>query len=267
MRRSEKPVTAARGLEIAARARCIHPSAPHTPLPPLPLHPRRAAVCRGARDPNGAADGCDSPEAARRVAARRSVPRPADGTRRRSDGNHVSNSTLVSSLSWCVSLAAGSSDNHARCSCFLSLFLYLSLFLSLLPPPVPVVPAPPFTVTFFIFFSLLPCLSSSSHSGFCKTRRHTRGGGQPRSAREIRDRGGVLSRRAELCYRATTHPASRVRLEYGLPPVLRVAGERGPASHRYGDAGERKEGRAAMQRGAGTYVLAACCRRPGARGR
>lgn len=123
--------------------------------PPVPARAASAPLCRlcrGARDPNGATGGCDGPEAARHVAARRSVPRPADGTRGRSDGNHVS--TLVSSPSWCVSSAAGSSDNHARCSVF-SPSLSISLYLSFSPPasPSPPSPAPPFYRAFFIFFS------------------------------------------------------------------------------------------------------------------
>lgn len=152
MRRSEKPVTAACGLEIAARARCNHPfAAPRAAPSPCRL-------CRGARDPNGATGGCDGPEAARRVAARRSVPRPADGTRGRSDGNHVS--TLVSSPSWCVSSAAGSSDNHARCSVFSpSLSISFYLFFSPPPPfPTPVIPAPGRLPWIFHFFSRRWCL-------------------------------------------------------------------------------------------------------------
>jgi len=92
-----------------------------------------------------------------RSSTRRSVPKPADGARGRSDGNHVS--TLVSSPSWCVSSAAGSSDNHARVALFslplsLSLFFPPSLSLSLsLPLPLPPLSlslslSPPFLIPF-----------------------------------------------------------------------------------------------------------------------
>lgn len=153
-----------------------------------PLVPARAAstpfcrLCRGARDPNGATGGCDGPEAARHVAARRSVPRPADGTRGRSDGNHVS--TLVSSPSWCVSSAAGSSDNHARCSVF-SPSLSISLCLSFSPPasPSPPSPAPPFYRAFFIFF--LPVGFPPPSFTFLRTAGIS-GGGRPRRARDVR---------------------------------------------------------------------------------
>jgi len=53
--------------------------------------PRKPPCTHATRDPNGATDGCDGPDAVyrgaeRRDAARRSVPRPADGVRGRSDG-------------------------------------------------------------------------------------------------------------------------------------------------------------------------------------
>lgn len=153
VRRSEKPVTAACGLEIAARARCNHPSAPRRVAPsPCPL-------CRGARDPNGATGGCDGPEAARRVAALRSVPRPADGARGRSDGNHVS--TLVSfPVRRGVSRRPPARPTTTRAALF-SLPLSLSLSISFSPPaPIPIIPAPPFTANFSFFFTPV---GSSSH--------------------------------------------------------------------------------------------------------
>lgn len=150
-----------------------------------------------------------------------------------------------------------------------SLPLSLSLSVSFSPTrrPIPAIPAPPFNVRFSFFSLPRPSLifPRLRTTGFCELPAFA-GVGRPRRARDVRV---PRSRRsvtpcAELCYRATTtRPASDARLEYGIGLTTR---QRRVASHRYGDAGGRKEGRAAMQRGAGTYVLAACCRRPGARG-
>jgi len=163
-----------------------------------------------------------------RSSTRRSVPKPADGARGRSDGNHVS--TLVSSPSWCVSSAAGSSDNHARVALFslplsLSLFFPPSLSLSLSSPPSPSslslslslssfsypVPARPSPFTDFLFLAReTPVVIPRGAGG--PTDRVARGVCvQPEQERE-RGGGRASTPLRELCYR-TARPVSCARLE------------------------------------------------------
>lgn len=167
-RRSEKPVTAARGSEIAARA-------------PQPPRCNPSVVVHGTRDPNGATGGCDGPEDARRVASRRTplvrrrVPRPTDGTRGRSDGNHVCPPPRYPPVRRGVSRRPPARPTTTRAALF-SLPLSLSLSLSV-------------TLSICLFPSRPRCIPSRSRSSYIRFSffwsllravRHSREGDRPR---------------------------------------------------------------------------------------
>lgn len=183
-----------------------------TPLPRLALHPRRAA-CAGAHvtpmAPQAGATALRPLAASRLVGACRGRPTAHEGV--------ATATTFLPSfpVRRGVSRRPPARPTTTRVALF-SLPLSLSLSISFSPPiPNPVIPAPSFTVNFSFFFPAVgasfPTPSRFSElPAFAGVAEHV-----ARATSVCRDRGGVLPLARTLCYRATTRPASRVRLEYG----------------------------------------------------